>query len=249
VCNTDKGTTKARTTVSGISPDGHVTIQEYLGPESIREEVEASLRRLKTDVIDLYQTHWQDKTTPIEETMGTLLSLKEEGKIRAIGVSNASIDHMEAYRKVGQLDADQEKFSMIDRGVEREQLPYCAEHGIAALAYSPLAQGLLTGKLSPDHTFPDGDLRCEKPRFQPENLRRVGEMLNAIRPLADQRGISLSQLVIAWTARVPGLTHVLCGSVSPEHVRENAEAGDVELSDEEFRTISQRIEPQLAEVT
>ncbi len=134
------------------------SVRRYLGAESIRYEVEQSLRRLQTDVIDLYQTHWQDPTTPIEETMGALLELKREGKIRAIGVSNASVEQMDEYRKAGPLDADQEKYSMLVRNLDEGQLPYCEREGIAVLAYSPLAQGLLTGKVTADRTIPEGDL-------------------------------------------------------------------------------------------
>lgn len=249
VCGTSKGSTKMRSTASGISPNGHIPVHQYLGGESIREEVEASLRRLQTDRIDLYQTHWQDETTPIADTMETLMELKAEGKIRAIGVSNASSAQMEQYRQVGPVDSDQERFSMIDRRIESDQLPYCQRAGIAMLAFSPLAQGLLTGKITPDQGFSEGDMRRRDPRFSEENRRRILEMLEHIEPLAKQRDLSIAQLVTAWTFHVPGVTHVLCGMRSVEHARENAAAGEVQLSDEEFQTISERVAPQVAEMT
>src|SRR5690606_19503890 len=111
------------------------------------------------------QTHWQDATTPIAETMGALLELKQEGKIRAIGVCNATVLQMDEYRAVGPLDCDQERYSMLDRKLEAEQLPYCRKNDIAVLAYSPLAHGLLTGKIAPDRKFGPGDLRADHPRF------------------------------------------------------------------------------------
>lgn len=246
VCGTSRGEIKMRSTVRGTSPHGHIVVREHLGGDSIRQELESSLARLQTDHIDLYQTHWQEERTPIEETMGTLLKLQQEGKIRAIGVSNASSAQMDEYRRFGAIDSDQEKFSMIDRQIESDQLPYCRREGIALLAYSPLAKGLLTGKISPEDEFPEGDQRRDDPRFSEENRRQVLTMLQDLEPLAKKRDVSVAQLVVAWTFHVPGLTHVLCGMRSPEHVRANARAGSVELNAEERQEISQRISPQLA---
>ena len=225
-------------------PDGEV--HRYLGPESIRHEVEQSLSRLGTDYIDLYQTHWQDPTTPIEETMAELLKLKDEGKIRAIGASNASVSDLAQYRAAGQLDTDQEQFSMIDRAAESEQLPYCREHGIAFLAYSPLALGLLTGKATADREFPEGDLRHDNPRFSIENRKRIASMIDEFRPIAESKGISIPQLVIAWTVAQPGVTHALVGARNPKQAEENAAAGDVVLSDAEITLISGAVEKYLA---
>ena len=140
-------------------------VHRYLGPESVRHELEQSLRRLQTDYVDLYQTHWQDPTTPIAETMGALLELKQEGKIRAIGVSNATAEQMDEYRAVGPLDTDQERYSMLARQMDDGQLAYCEHENIAVLAYSPLAQGLLTGKMTPDWELGRGDYRADDPRF------------------------------------------------------------------------------------
>lgn len=235
VTNTTQGDLKFRSDVTGPSEHGHIGIYIYLHPDSIRKEIEASLARCQTDYIDLYQTHWQDSTTEIEDTMETLVKLKEEGKIRAIGVCNASAEQMRSYEAVGQLDSDQEKYSMLDRDIEDDQLPHCRENHIGVLAYSPLAKGLLTGKIDPDHDFDDADQRSEDPRFSPANRRRVNEMLQQMRPIAQEHRISLPQLVIAWTAHQPGLTHVLCGSRTADHVKENARAGDVELTDSQLR--------------
>ena len=213
-------------------------IHKYLGAESIRYEVEQSLRRLQTDVIDLYQTHWQDTTTPIDETMGTLLGLKQEGKIRAIGVSNATTGQMDDYRKIAPLDSDQEKYSMLDRGVESGQLPYCLANNIAVLAYSPLAQGLLTGKVAADRELSKGDLRSENPRFGVENRKKVLAFLEEVRSIADAHGATLAQLAIAWTLAQPGLTHALVGARRPQQAEENAAAADVVLADEELTVIA-----------
>ena len=212
-------------------------IYKYLHPDSIRYEVEQSLKRLGVETIDLYQTHWQDGTTPIEETMECLLRLKEEGKIRAIGVSNATVQQMQRYRSVGPLDTDQEKFSMLDRGLEAEQLPYCREQGIAVLAYSPMAMGLLTGKVGPDREFPEDDVRSRQPRFKTENRARVLRMLDELKPIAEAHGVNLAQLAVAWAYHQPGLTHALVGARSEQQAAENVRAGKVELGEQELRQI------------
>jgi methylglyoxal reductase len=242
ICSEPKGEIMFRSTALGLDPDGHITIRRYLGPESIRAELEASLRRLQTDHVDLYQTHWQDESTPIEETMGTLMDLQREGKIRAIGVSNASAQHMASYRRLGEIASDQEKFSMIDREIEEDQLPYCREHDIAVLAYSPLARGLLTGKVGPDREFEDGDQRLEDDRFTVDNRRRVLRMLERCRPIAKRKNITITQLVLAWTVRQPGLTHALVGARNPQQAEENATADSIELNDEEMDRINQAID-------
>ncbi len=219
-------------------------VHRYLGADAIRYEVEQSLRRLQTDHIDLYQTHWQDVTTPIEETMGTLLKLKEEGKIRAIGVSNIQVNHLEAYERVGPLDSAQEKFSMIDREIETEILPYTRAHHIAMLAYSPLALGLLSGKIGPDRSFEGDDQRITDPRFSVGNRRRVLTMLEQFEPIAAAHDLTISQLVIAWTLAQPGITHVLVGARNAQQAIENARAGSVTLSENDLQAINRIIAAQ-----
>ncbi len=213
-------------------------IYKYSGPEGIREEIESSLQRLGTDYIDLYQTHWQDSTTPSEDTMAELMKLKDGGKIRAIGVSNATVDHVKAYQNVGPVDSMQEKYSMLDRRLEDNgTLRFTAEVGIAVLAYSPLANGLLTGKITPDRKFNEGDIRSWRPRFSVENRQRVADFLALIQPIADNKGLTLTQLVLAWTVAQAGLTHALVGGRTEQQVKENAAAGQVVLSDGELKAI------------
>jgi methylglyoxal reductase len=236
VWHTDKG-------MPFISQSGK-PMHRYLGPESIRYEVEQSLKRLNTDRIDLYQTHWQDETTPIEETMTTLLALKREGKIRAIGVSNATVEQIEAYRHVGPVDSGQEKYSMLDRGLESEYLPYALKNNIAVLAYSPLALGLLTGKVGPEREFPADDLRHNNPRFSVESRNQVMAMLDKMRPIAEKHELSPAQLVIAWTIAQPGLTHALVGARNTQQAGENAVAGNAALSHEELENLNQIVSRQ-----
>jgi methylglyoxal reductase len=213
-------------------------VYKYLRPEAIMREVEESLARLRTDYIDLYQTHWQDDSTPIADTMDTLLRLKEQGKIRAIGVSNATPDQISEYEECGAVDVDQEKFNLLDRKIEQNgALDLCREKGISLLAYSPLANGLLTGKLQPNREFGDGDLRRENPRFSPENIERVNAMLFECQSLADAHNVSPGQLVIAWTAARYENMHVLCGARNAVQAVDNAKAGDVRLSADEVDAI------------
>ncbi len=221
-------------------------VYRYLGADSIRYEVEQSLKRLRTDVIDLYQTHWQDSTTPIAETMGALLDLKREGKIRAIGVSNATVDQLAEYRRAGPVDTDQERYGLIDREHEVALIPYCRDHGVAVLAYSPLAHGLLTGKVGPETRFPKGDLRGTDRRFTPENRARVRAALDRVRPIAARHTLTLAQLAIAWTVAQPGVTHALVGARNAEQARENAGAGKANLSAEEIADIGRDFEEQAA---
>jgi len=224
------------------SDSGNIKVFKYLAPDSVRREMEMSLRRLGTEYIDLYQTHWQDATTPVEDTMNELLKLKQEGKIKAIGVSNATPGHLERYMKTGQLDTDQESYSMLDRQKEKDLLPYCAAHKIAFLAYSPLARGLLTGKISPGRVFMDGDQRKGNPRYSPENRIRILEMLEKFRPFAEKYGITFTQLAIAWALHQKGCTHALVGARKTHQALENANAGDIILTSEDLRAINRIID-------
>jgi aryl-alcohol dehydrogenase-like predicted oxidoreductase len=238
VCRPDVGEFKFNATAQGLDPDGHIPVSIYQSADSIRGEVESSLRRLKTDYIDVLQTHWQEDTTPVSETMETLLELKREGKIRAIGACNANTAQLSEYLEIGQLDSDQEKYSMLDRGIEQQQAPFCRERGISVFAYSPLANGLLTGKMGIDRKFAPGDLRANSPRFGADNRRAVAAMLTELQPIAEEKHISLVQLVTAWTVAGNGATHALCGMRNPKQARENAAAGEVTFDENEIHTVN-----------
>jgi methylglyoxal reductase len=206
-----------------------VPVHRYLGADGIAYEVEQSLKRLGTDHIDLYITHWQDPTTPIAETMETLLRLKQHGKIRAIGASNVSPANRDDYITTGGLDAIQERYSMLDRGIEQTLLPVAAPAGVSTLSYSSLALGLLTGKISADRSFEGDDQRATDPRFSAENRQRAAGFAAALAPLASQHGASIAQLVIAWTLSQPGITFALCGARDPAQALDNARAAQLRL--------------------
>jgi methylglyoxal reductase len=224
-------------------------VYRYLGAASIRYELEQSLRRMNTDYIDLYQTHWQDPTTPIAETMQTLLDLKNEGKIRAIGVSNISLSELQEYTRVGPLDSTQEKYSMLDREIESTLLPYCREHDIAMLSYSSLALGLLTGKISPDRVFTGDDQRATDPRFSPENRQRVADMLSQFTPIAERYGMTIPQLVITWTIHQPGITFTLVGARNKEQALENARACLIRLDEDDIQRINTLLQTHTVQIT
>ena len=223
-------------------------VHRYLGKESIIHEVEESLKRLGTDYIDLYITHWQDPTTPIEETVEALVSLKQQGKIRSIGASNVSADDLRAYAETGSLDAIQEEYSMVNRGIEQTLLPIAAEHGISTLSYSSLALGLLSGRMGPERTFSGDDQRKDNPRFSIANREKVARLMQAIGPVADRHGATHAQVVIAWTLQQPGITFALCGARNPDQARENAKAGRIRLSTEDTNAISEAVTTHLTDL-
>jgi aryl-alcohol dehydrogenase-like predicted oxidoreductase len=200
-----------------------------LRPDSVRHECELSLQRLNIDVIDLYQCHWSDSTTPFEDTMDALLSLQQEGKIRAIGVSNFTPELMRIGMAKGVIASNQPKYNALQRDIEADVLPFCLENNIGVLAYSPIAQGLLTGTVSEDRLFPEGDGRRNSRFFTPENRRRVLDMLDQVRPIAEAHEATLGQLFIAWVNAQPGVTSALVGARNETQVDENAKAGDIEL--------------------
>ena len=213
-------------------------VHRYLGRASIQHEVEQSLRRLRTDYIDHYITHWQDPTTPVEETMDALQELKQAGKIRSIGASNCTAADVTAYLAAGQLDAVQEEYSMIKRDIEEQYLPLCMQNGVSVLSYSSLALGLLGGRIGPDRVFSGDDLRRENPRFSQANRRKVAALMEEIGPIAHAHSATLAQIVIAWTIQQPGITFALCGARNPEQARENAGAGRLRLSATDLQSVS-----------
>lgn len=221
-------------------------VHRYLGRDAIFYEVEQSLRRLGTDHIDHYITHWQDPTTPIAETMDALEDLKRQGKIGSIGASNVSEDDLKAYLAAGQLDAIQEEYSMTKRGLEQTLLPLCQENGVSVLSYSSLSRGLLTGKVGPDRQFEGDDQRRTDPHFSTDNRIKVAALMEDIAPIAKAHDATLSQLVIAWTVQRPGITFALCGARTPEQARENAAAARIRLSEQDVRTMDDAVTRHLS---
>lgn len=217
-------------------------VYKYSGKESVLAECERSLSRLACDYIDLYQIHWPDTSTPIDETMEALQILMDQGKIRAAGVSNYSLDQMKEAASNISLASNQLPYSMVRRDIEDDIVPWCLENDCGILAYSPLQRGLLTGKINPETTFAAGDSRPSLPHFQKDNVIETNNFLDSIRPLALDKGVSLSQLVIRWTLQRPGITVALVGARNEEQVKQNAAAAHFDLSPEEMESINTSLE-------
>lgn len=217
-------------------------VYKFNGKQSVIEECERSLKRLQTDYIDLYQMHWPDSTTPIEETMEALLMLKAQGKIRAIGVCNCPVDLLDRAKAVAPVSTNQVAYSMVNRGIEKELVPYCLENHTGILSHTTLQKGLLTGKIKIGHHFNEGDHRPGTSFFQPENHQQVMYLLDDLKPIADDRGISLAQLVINWTMQQPAITSVLVGARNAEQMLDNVKATTFKLTEGELGMIEEALQ-------
>ena len=226
-----------------FSRDGK-DVYKNLSKGAIIDSVEQSLRRLNTDYIDILYTHWQAVEpflVPVEETMEALMTLKKQGKIRAIGGSNMSSWHIEEYIKYGELDIIQEKYSLIDKRVEKEILPCSTQHGVTFQAYSPLEQGLLTGKIRKDFIPEPGSSREGKKWYKPENLPKIVDGVDSWKNLCDKYNCTYGNLAIAWVAAQNPLVNVLCGARKVEQITDNAKAGDIILAPEDIEQMRQSI--------
>ena len=206
----------------------------HLKYDQVLEACHRSLKNLKTDYIDLYQIHWPagswgTEFVPVEETMRAMNDLREQGLIRVIGVSNFSRTQLEEAAQYGRIDSLQPPYSLFWRQVEKDAQPYCVENTITILAYSSMAQGLLTGKFGPNHKFAQGDHRSRNKLFKAENYQRVQQALERLRPIAERYGISLGQLALGWLIVQPN-TCAIAGARNAEQVGQNAKAGEILIS-------------------
>jgi aryl-alcohol dehydrogenase-like predicted oxidoreductase len=210
-----------------------VTVRKNAKPESILKECEDSLRRLGVDYIDLYQIHWPDVTTRPEESLAAMGKLMTQGKIRAIGVSNYDVEWLRRGMTAAPIHSLQPPYSLIQRKIEPEILPFCREHHVGVIVYSPLERGLLAGAVAPEREFPPTDHRSKHRFFTPENRKRVLGALEKIKPIADRHKASFAQTVINWMIHEPGITAALVGARNAEQARHNAAAMHFTLSPEE----------------
>jgi len=221
-------------------------IGKSLKADSIRRECENSLRRLKLDTIDLYQIHWPEPDEDIEEGWDTLAKLREEGKVRWIGVSNFNVQQMERCRKIAPITSLQPPYSAISPEIEAEVLPYCRRHGIGVIVYSPMKSGLLTGKMTRERVaaFPEDDFRKRALAFQEPNLTRNLELADQMKAIGARHGRSAGEVAIAWTLRHPAVTAAIVGMRSDEQVQGVIGALDFRLSDAEVAEIeASRVAP------
>ncbi len=215
--------------------DGDVKINN--NPQFLKQSVDDALKRLQTDYIDIFYIHFPDDQTPKDEAVAALNEMKQEGKIKAIGVSNFSLDQIKEANKDGLVDVVEDQYSLLHRDAENEMFDYLRDNNISFVPFFPLASGLLTGKYSEVVDFPENDIRHGNPDFTGERFEKIVEKVNNLKPLADKHGITTAQLVLAWYIKNPDVTVVIPGAKRPEQVQSNAKALNVSLSDEEYAQI------------
>lgn len=208
-------------------------------PELLYKEIDASLKRLGTDYVDLYQVHWPDPNTPLEETFTALSKIVESGKVRYVGVSNYSPEQIEEASKYCEIVSLQPPYSLLQREIEDEVLPYCIEKGIGVLSYGSIGAGALTGKFKTRPIFNDDDRRDKfYDFFSEENWPKTAALVDVLREIADSRGKPVVHVAINWVLKQEGITVALVGARTPEQAIMNAGAGEWSLSDEENKMIN-----------
>jgi len=214
--------------------DGH-TIYKYFAPSSLRADLEGSLKRLNTDYIDIYFTHRQpDDISQVAEVLETLQKFKEEGKIRAIGISNASANHLKEYLKWGRIDVVQEKYSLLDFNHHSEYIPACIDNGVTFQAFSVLERGLLTGKIGMDYELQTGEARKSIKWFKPEYRIRVLQLLEQWKGLCEKYNCSMTNLVMASTLHTAQNFNALFGVRRIENLEDTVKAIEIVLSEDDY---------------
>lgn len=219
--------------------DGEGDISNVLEKDSVKRECEESLRRLQTDVIDLYQIHWPRPDEYIEEGWEAMAELKDEGKVRHIGVSNFDVSQMERIAEIAPVETLQPPYNMLNRGVEEEILPYCGENDTGVIVYSPMRSGLLTGKMTPERVanLPSDDWRRNAQDFQEPRLSRNLELVELLEEIGADHGFSPGEVAIAWTLRQPAVTAAIVGGRRPDQVDGIIGAAELRLSEDELDRI------------
>jgi len=221
-----------------VVKDGNVTISN--DPEFLKQCVYDSLKRLQTDYIDIFYIHFPDDNTPKDEAVAALNELKQAGIIKAIGVSNFSLDQIKEANKNGQVDVVEDQYSLVHRDAEKELFPYLRDNNISFVPYFPLASGLLTGKYNQNNDaldFAEGDIRATDPNFKGQRFAAIKDSINSLQPIADNHDATISQIVLAWYIKNPDISVVIPGAKRPEQVRSNAKSLTVHLSNEEYNMI------------
>ena len=208
---------------------------------TLRSHLETSLRRLETDYIDLYYLHHPDPASPVEEAAKTFAEFRKSGMIRAVGVSNFSLDQLQRFHAVCPVDAFQPPYSMLQRDIEIDSLPWCRKNGVSVHVYWALMKGLLAGRMRGDETF-ENDHRGYYPMFCGEEFRRNLAFVERLREIAAETEKTVAQLVIRWTIDQPGITTALCGAKRPEQIEETAGALGWSLTDQQQREIQEALD-------
>ena len=225
-------------TKGGLRMEGNTLLRDA-SAGWLRRGVEQSLRNLGVDYIDLYQVHWPDPRTPIEETASALAQLAEEGMIRYVGVSNYDVEQMQAFARTRKIDTLQPPYHLFQRDIEQAILPYCQEHGVGVLVYGPLAHGLLAGSYTPQTTFASDDWRSKSPEFQGDLFVRNLAVVERLKGVANRQGISVAQLAIAWVLANPAVDVAIVGARRPQQLEQTVSAADIHLTPETLGEIEQ----------
>lgn len=226
-------------TKGGLRPDGDGQLVRDSSAGALRRDLEASLRFLDTDYVDVYQVHWPDPATPFSETAEALDESVRDGKVRYVGVSNYDARQMAAFQQARPLDALQPPYHLFRREIETSILPFTAEHGIGVLVYGPMAHGLLGGRMTEDTTFGPGDWRASSDLFRGETFHRNLRIVSELEAFAAERGTTVAQLAIAWTLANPAVHVAIVGGRTPEQISATAPAVDLHLTAEELGRIAE----------
>lgn len=218
--------------------DGKGNVRTHLSPQSIRREITDSLQRLKTDYIDLYQLHWPDPHTPVEDSWQEMVRLKNEGKVRHIGVCNFGADLLKRCETIAHVQSLQPIYNLLEREVERDVLPYCKSHGIGVVAYSPMQSGLLTGSFDITKLAPDDWRITHSEKFREPKYSRGLRLVEQLRPIAEKYKTTVGQLAVAWVLMNDAVTSAIVGARNAHQVEKNAAASGWKISDADMETIS-----------
>jgi aryl-alcohol dehydrogenase-like predicted oxidoreductase len=225
-------------TKGGLRKEGGVPVRDS-SPTGLRRDLEASLRALGTDYVDLYQVHWPDPATPITTTAETLDTFVREGKVRYVGVSNYDAREMSAFQQIRRIDTLQPPYHLFRRDVEASILPFAQEHGIGVLVYGPMAHGLLSGRMTETTTFAPDDWRSKNEMFAGETFRRNLAIVRRLEALASERAVTVAQLAIAWTLANPAVDVAIVGARDPQQIRQTAPAAEIQFSQQDLTRIEQ----------
>lgn len=226
-------------TKCGLEWDEKERIRRNSSPERIRMEAEASLTRLGIERIDLYQIHWPDPKTPFDVSMEAMIRLREEGKIRFIGLSNFNPEQIRACLHAGPVSSLQPPYNLFEREADAEILPFCLQNNIATLVYGGLCRGLLTGKFSGEETFPRGDLRRGDPKFKPDRFKQYVKAVEDFKKIASSYGKTTAQFALRWALQQPGVTSVIAGARTAAQVEDNVGVSGWEISREDLQRVDE----------
>jgi aryl-alcohol dehydrogenase-like predicted oxidoreductase len=234
-------------TKGGLAWDDQGRIRHDCSPQYLQRALDASLKRLKTERIDLYQMHWPDPDVPVEETIGWAFDQVAAGKIFTVGVSNYDVELLQRSLAVGPIASLQPPYSIVDRGIEESILPFCNEMGIGAICYSPLAMGLLTGKFGPETSFTGW--RASFDYFLGERYEANLRVVERLKPLVENHGLTLGQYALAWVMGRPGVTSAIVGAKRPSQVEENLGAVGAQLDDKEIEAVEKIFQEELGSLS